>query len=122
MSPLDVHVNRAQAAGEVISVRHTRGEFRAAFRDAASEHNERNMIKIRDSAGREHVMVQVAGYLARRIVCRVRPDQQLALGERIGLIMFGSRVDHFFPLEYRVGVELGSKVRAGETIIGEPQY
>ena len=120
MSPLDVHVNRAPVSGDVIALEHAKGEFRAAFRDIASEHNERNWIKIRDDSGREHVLVQVAGYLARRIVCYLRPEQRLERGQRIGLIMFGSRVDHFLPSSYRVAVEVGAHVRAGETIIGEP--
>jgi phosphatidylserine decarboxylase len=119
MSPLNVHVNRAPIAGEVTSVEHTPGEFRAAFGDEASEHNERNAILMRDAAGRIHAMVQVAGYLARRIVCRLRVHDRVESGQRIGLIMFGSRVDHFLPPEYRVVIALGERVRAGRTVIGE---
>ena len=118
MSPLNVHVNRAPVAGEVTIVEHTAGEFRAAFRDDASEHNERNLIAMTDAAGRMFGMIQVAGYLARRIVCRLRARDRIQPGQRIGLIMFGSRVDHFFPSEYRVTVSLGQRVRAGESIIG----
>jgi phosphatidylserine decarboxylase len=118
MSPLNVHVNRAPIAGEVTTVEHTAGEFRAAFRDDASEHNERNLIAMTDAAGRMFGMMQVAGYLARRIVCRLRARDRIQAGQRIGLIMFGSRVDHFFPLEYAVTVSPGQRVRAGETIIG----
>ena len=118
MSPLNVHVNRAPVGGEVTMVEHTAGEFRAAFRDEASEHNERNMIAMQDSQGRVFGMIQVAGYLARRIVCRLRARDRIQAGQRIGLIMFGSRVDHFFPPEYRVTVTPGQRVRAGETIIG----
>ncbi|HJU10907.1 MAG TPA: phosphatidylserine decarboxylase [Candidatus Binataceae bacterium] len=119
MSPLDVHVNRAPVSGDVISLTHVKGEFRAAFRDLASEHNERNLIRIKDERGRDHLLIQVAGYLARRIVCYLHLDQRLARGERVGLIMFGSRVDHFLPRDYRVTVKVGDRVRAGETIIGE---
>jgi phosphatidylserine decarboxylase len=119
MSPLNVHVNRAPVGGEIISVRHTPGAFHAAFRDHASEHNERNLIVLSDARGRQHAMVQVAGYLARRIVCRLHPHDTVRCGERIGLIMFGSRVDHFIPPDYRVVVKIGEKVRAGESIIGE---
>ncbi len=119
MSPLNVHVNRAPVAGEVTSVEHTPGEFRAAFGDEASQHNERNAILMRDAAGRIHAMVQVAGYLARRIVCRLRVHDRVESGQRIGLIMFGSRVDHFVPPEYRIAVALGQRVRAGRTVIGE---
>jgi phosphatidylserine decarboxylase len=119
MSPLNVHVNRAPIGGQVIGVEHTPGEFRAAFSDAASEHNERNKILMRDAAGHVHAMVQVAGYLARRIVCRLRSNDKIEPGQRIGLIMFGSRVDHFVPPEYRVTVSLGQRVRAGRSVVGE---
>jgi len=119
MSPLNVHVNRAPAAGEVVRVEHTPGDFLAAYRDDASEHNERNLIVFRDAMGRRHAIVQIAGYLARRIVCRVHPQEKIQMGQRIGLIMFGSRVDHFLPPDYRVCVAVGDRVLAGETIIGE---
>jgi len=118
MSPLNVHVNRAPVAGEVTLVEHTAGEFRAAFRDDANQRNERNMIAMTDASGRMFGMMQVAGYLARRIVCRLRARDRIETGQRIGLIMFGSRVDHFFPPEYTVTVSLGQRVRAGESIIG----
>ena len=118
MSPLNVHVNRAPVGGEVMMVDHTAGELRAAFRDEASEHNERNLIAMTDASGRMFGMMQVAGYLARRIVCRVRAHDRIQPGQRLGLIMFGSRVDHFFPSEYRVAVTPGQRVRAGESIIG----
>ncbi len=119
MSPLNVHVNRAPIAGEVMLVEHTPGEFRAAFRDDASAHNERNLVILQDPAGRRHGLMQVAGYLARRIVCRIRPHDKIEMGQRIGLIMFGSRVDHFIPSGYHVSVAVGERVLAGETVIGE---
>jgi phosphatidylserine decarboxylase len=118
MSPLNVHVNRAPVGGEVMMVEHTAGEFRAAFRDDASLHNERNLIAMTDTEGRIFGMLQVAGYLARRIVCRLRARDKLQPGQRVGLIMFGSRVDHFFPADYVVTVSMGQRVRAGETVIG----
>lgn len=118
MSPLNVHINRAPVSGEVVAVRHTAGEFKAAFRDEASEHNERNAIVFVDAAARRHAIVQIAGYLARRIVCKVHPNERIKQGERVGLIMFGSRVDHFLPLDYRVTVQVGDRVRAGESILG----
>src|SRR6185437_2052604 len=119
MSPLNVHVNRAPVAGEIMSIRHTPGAFHAAFRDYASEQNERNLIVMSDARGRQHAMMQIAGYLARRIVCHLHPHDTVRCGERIGLIMFGSRVDHFIPPDYRVMVKVGERVRAGESIIGE---
>ena len=81
MSPLNVHVNRAPVGGEIMSVRHTPGSFHAAFRDYASEHNERNLIVLSDASGRQHAMVQIAGYLARRIVCRLHPHDTVRCGE-----------------------------------------
>ncbi len=119
MSPLNVHVNRAPIAGDVVTVEHTPGDFRAAFRDDANEGNERNLLVFRDQAGRRYGMLQVAGYFARRIVCRVRAHDRIEMGQRIGLIMFGSRVDHFIPPGYRVTVAPGEHVRAGESVIGE---
>jgi phosphatidylserine decarboxylase len=119
MSPLNVHVNRAPAAGEVFAVEHTPGEFRAAFRDDANEHNERNLVTFIDGAGRRFAIMQIAGYLARRIVCRIGPHDRVARGQRVGLIMFGSRVDHFMPLAYRITVRAGDRVSAGESVIGE---
>lgn len=119
MSPLNVHVNRASVGGEVAMVEHTPGDFLGAYRDDASTHNERNLIIFSDAAGRRHGIMQVAGYLARRIVCRVHPHDKIEMGQRIGLIMFGSRVDHFIPPEYRVSVAVGERVLAGETVIGE---
>jgi phosphatidylserine decarboxylase len=119
MSPLNVHVNRAPLAGRVVTITHTPGQFRAAYRDDANEHNERSLTIIEDAAGRRIAILQIAGYLARRIVCRIRPGDQLIRGQRIGMIMFGSRVDHFLPLGYHVSVIVGAHVRAGETIIGD---
>ncbi len=119
MSPLNVHVNRAPVEGEVTEIKHTPGEFRAAFSDLASEHNERNLIVFADKQGRPHAMVQVAGYLARRIVCRLHTHEPVLIGQRVGIIMFGSRVDHFLPPEYRATVRVGDHVKAGESVIGE---
>jgi phosphatidylserine decarboxylase len=119
MSPLNVHVNRAPVEGEVREIKHTPGEFHAAFSDYASERNERNLIVFADKRGRLHAMVQVAGYLARRIVCRIHPHDPVLIGQRVGIIMFGSRVDHFLPPEYRVTVRTGQHVKAGESVIGE---
>jgi phosphatidylserine decarboxylase len=119
MSPLDVHVNRAPVGGVVSAVAYSPGAFRAAFGDRASEHNERNLVEFRAADGRRHAIVQVAGYLARRIVCRVRNHDKIQPAQRIGLIMFGSRVDHFVPAGYRVVVNAGSRVRAGLSAIAE---
>lgn len=119
MSLFDVHVNRSPVEAEVIALEHSPGQFRAAFRDQASEHNERNLVVMRDKNGRLFAVMQIAGYFARRIVCRVKPRQWVNKGERIGLIMFGSRVDHYVPRDYAITVRVGDRVRAGETVIGE---
>lgn len=119
MSPLNVHVNRASVSGQVIRVEHTPGKFRAAYRDDASEHNEHTVIVLADDRGRRHAIMQIAGYLARRIVCRVNPGDHVDRGARVGLIMFGSRVDHFFPLDYLVKVAVGDRVRAGQSVLAE---
>ena len=119
MSPLDVHINRVPVTGEVAAVTHTAGGFRAAFRDDANEHNERNLITFTDAAGRRCAIMQIAGYLARRIVCRVHPHDAVIRGQRLGLIMFGSRVDHFLPVGYRVTVRTGDRVTGGISVIGD---
>ncbi len=118
MSPLDVHVNRSPVNGVVEEVRHTNGKFRAAFKDKASLDNERNAVVLR-SDGRRYLMVQIAGALARRIVCHVGPGAQLERGERFGMIMFGSRVDLYLPAGVRPRVKNGDRVHAGATILAE---
>jgi phosphatidylserine decarboxylase len=116
MNVFDVHVCRAPMAGRVESVEHTPGRFRAAFRDDASEHNERTSIVLADGQRRVRFTL-VAGLIARRIVCRVAPGQEVRAGERIGLIRFGSRVDVELPAGGRLAAAVGGRVRAGETVI-----
>jgi phosphatidylserine decarboxylase len=118
MSPLDVHVNRSPVGGGVALVRHTAGKFRAAFKDKASLDNERNAVVL-ESGGRRYVVVQIAGAVARRIICWRRPGDRVARGERFGMIMFGSRVDLFLPPEVHPRVASGDRVRAGHTVIAE---
>jgi phosphatidylserine decarboxylase len=118
LSPLDVHINRIPVEGEVKEVRHRHGKFMPAYKDEASERNEQNALRITDFAGRDLGVVQVAGVLARRIVCRVRQGDRLERGERFGLIMFGSRLDVYLPRGSRVDVVEGQRVRGGETVIG----
>jgi phosphatidylserine decarboxylase len=117
LSPLDVHVNRAPLAGLVVDVEYRPGAKGAAFRSDASERNERTSIAIQGEAGRV-VVRQIAGALARRIVCRVRPGDKLLAGERFGLIKFGSRTDVIMPAAAVLQVRLGDRVRAGETVVG----
>lgn len=118
LSPLDVHINRAPVRGKVEDVRYQQGRFFAAYRDRASRSNERNLLKIVDAKGRRLALVQIAGVLARRIVCYVRRGDRLEAGQRLGLIMFGSRVDLYVPAGCRIEVAEGQRVRGGETVVG----
>ena len=116
MSPFNVHVNRSPCKGEVISVKHTPGKFRAAYKDEASLNNENTAVLLQ--CGEDAVLVrQVAGFVARRTVCRVWPGERLERGERFGMIKFGSRLDIYLPEKVEVKVKLKEKVRAGETVL-----
>ena len=117
LSPLDVHVNRSPLAGLVIGVEYRPGAKLAAYRPEASEQNERTTISIQGETARV-VVRQIAGVLARRIVCRVRPGDKLLSGERFGLIKFGSRTDLIVPAAVHLLVKAGDRVRGGETVIG----
>jgi len=117
MSLFDVHVNRAPCDGKVSLIKHSPGKFLVAHKDAASMENENTVILLEGKDGKILVR-QVAGYLARRIVCRVKVDDVLKRGERYGMIKFGSRLDIYLPKDAEIKIKLGDKVRAGETIIG----
>ncbi len=117
MSPLDVHVNRSPIDAALEKVDHRPGRFGGAYRADAGDVNESNSLLMRTDAGAEVVVVQIAGWLARRIICRVRPPARLARGERFGLIMFGSRVDVYLPPGARLAVKVGETVRAGQTTL-----
>jgi phosphatidylserine decarboxylase len=117
LSPLDVHINRAPIAGEITNVSYTRGKFLMATNEKASLVNEQNTLTIK---GEEITVVckQIAGILARRIVCWKRAGEKVTLGERFGLIKFSSRTDVLLPGNVEVLVTEGNKVRGGTTIIG----
>lgn len=117
LSPLDVHVNRSPVAALVEGVEHAAGRFLAAYRDEASELNERCTLALQAEAARIGVK-QIAGVLARRIVCRARQGDKLQAGERFGLIRFGSRTDLVVPQGTGLRVRVGDRVKGGETIIG----
>jgi phosphatidylserine decarboxylase len=117
LSPLDVHVNRAPVTGLVRSVEYVAGKFRAAYRAEASEVNERCTVTLDGDAARVTV-AQIAGVLARRIVCRVRAGDKLQAGERYGLIRFGSRTDLFVSRSTELRVRVGDRVTGGESIMG----
>jgi phosphatidylserine decarboxylase len=116
MSPLNVHVNRAPCDGKVTRVKHTPGRFMAAYKDDASMKNENIIMMLEVEQGRVLVR-QVAGFVARRAVCRVKPGDLLKRGERYGMIKFGSRLDVYLPKDARIKVNVGDKVLAGETRI-----
>lgn len=117
LSPFDVHINRSPIAGTIMDVTYAKGKFLMATREEASLVNEQNALTIK---GERTTIVckQIAGILARRIVCWKRAGDQLALGERFGLIKFSSRTDLILPKEVEVSVREGDKVRGGVTIIG----
>jgi phosphatidylserine decarboxylase len=116
LSPLDVHVNRAPIAGVVTDTAYTPGRFVAAY-DPAAESNERCAVRLQGEHARLTV-VQIAGVVARRIVCRVGSGDKLAAGERFGMIRFGSRTDCYMPRGTEVTVRVGETVRGGQTVIG----
>lgn len=118
LSPLDVHINRFPAAGKIEDIRYQPGQFVAAYKDEASRQNEQNALKFVDFQGRMFGVVQIAGVVARRIVCWAKPGDTLQRGERFGLIMFGSRTDLYLPSDCSVEVREGQRVKGGETIIG----
>jgi phosphatidylserine decarboxylase len=120
LSVFDVHVNRAPMAGTVMDVHYQPGKFLPAFRADASAVNEQNVMTLQ--AGSTRVIVkQIAGILARRIVCRVKTGDQLSAGERFGLIRFGSRVDILIPPEFTIHARLGQRIRGGESVIATHQ-
>jgi len=116
MNVFNCHVNRVPSSGKVEEIYYKPGKFLNASLDKASEENERNYYKIKLINGEEIVIVQIAGLIARRIVCEVEQDQELKQGERIGMIRFGSRVDIYFKNK-KVLAKLGQNVVAGESLI-----
>jgi phosphatidylserine decarboxylase len=117
LSPLDVHINRTPVEGRIAKVTYQQGKFLAAYKEEASQRNEQNALSIVDSKGRTLGVVQIAGVVARRIICRAKPGDRLARGERFGLIMFGSRTDTYLPEGCQVEVTEGQRVKGGETVL-----
>jgi len=116
MNVFNCHVNRTPVEAKVSEIFYKPGKFLNASLDKASEENERNYYKLKTSSGEEIVIVQIAGLIARRIVCEVKKDQNLSQGERIGIIRFGSRVDIYFN-NRKLLAKLGQNVVAGESLI-----
>jgi phosphatidylserine decarboxylase len=118
MSPLDVHVNRIPVNGMVEYLRYVKGEFLVASKPDAVHRNERQVIGI-DAHGKKITFSQVTGYIARRIVCDLKAGDSVKIGERFGMIKFGSRVDVYLPLDAVLLIKEGDRVRAGETVLAE---
>jgi len=118
MSPLDVHVNRIPVDGTVVDVARRSGQYHAAYLDKSSEQNEQTAVLIETDRGDRVLCVQIAGQLARRIICRLRPGERVHRGERYGMITFGSRLDLYVPTAVEVSVRVGDRVSAGTSVIG----
>jgi phosphatidylserine decarboxylase len=119
LSLFDVHVQRFPTDAEILRVAYRPGRFVVAARDKASEDNERNALLLRTSEGYELAVVQIAGIVARRIVCQAAAGTRATAGRTFGLIRFGSRVDTYLPLESRVVVERGQRTTGGVTVLAE---
>lgn len=119
MSIYDVHVNFFPFDGEVTYYRYHPGKFLVAFKPKSSSENEHNTIVMKDDKGREIMVRQIAGFVARRIVCDLQPGDQAVAGEELGMIRFGSRVDVFLPLDADVKVKIGDKVVGKETVLAK---
>lgn len=118
MNVCNVHVNRSPIQGKIMAIAYHPGKFFNAALDKASKDNERCAYVVEGNEGR-FTMVQIAGLIARRIVCRVREGEELERGERFGLIRFGSRVDLYLPDDYNPTVTVGQKVFAGQSIVAK---
>ena len=118
MNIFDCHVNRTPCAGNIEEILYKPGKFFNASLDKASEENERNYFKIKDSNENEVILVQIAGLIARRIVCESNKNQMLKQGERVGMIRFGSRADVYYE-NYEPLVKVGQKAISGETLLAK---
>lgn len=119
MSPTNVHINWIPVPGTVTYMKHKDGEFYAAFKDKSAEENERTTTAIKLKDGREIVMRQIAGAMARRIINYVTVGEEVDQTTEVGFIRFGSRVDLFLPLDTKLRIKLGDRVIGSQTIIGE---
>lgn len=119
MSVFNVHVNRVPYAGQVKDTSYHPGKFFSANLQKASLQNEHNAVNIEVEDGKQLCVVQVAGLIARRIICQAQPGDQVLRGQRFGLICFGSRLDVYLPADFELGVAVGDKVKAGTSILGQ---
>jgi len=118
MNVFNVHVNRAPVNGAVEKILYSPGKFYSADSDRGAMHNEHCAVLVRSASGHRMAFVQVAGLIARRIVCWLETGDQVQRGQRFGLIRFGSRVDLYIPAQTQLEVSVGQKVKAGETVLG----
>jgi phosphatidylserine decarboxylase len=118
MNVFNVHVNRSPYSGTVRKIAYEKGKFFAANAPKASLENEQNAILLESDSGQKILFIQIAGLIARRILCYVREGDRLVKGERCGIIKFGSRVDIYLPESSRILVKMKDKVKAGETTLG----
>jgi phosphatidylserine decarboxylase len=119
MNVFNCHVNRVPLSGKIDEIFYKPGKFIDASLDKASEDNERNLIKYSNNSGKTFAIVQIAGLVARRIVCEVKEGQNLNQGDRIGIIRFGSRVDLYFDNDYKLLAKQGQTVVAGESLLAK---
>lgn len=119
MSIFNVHINRMPTSGRIKAINYNSGKFFNAATPKASLNNEQNAILVERNDKREILFVQIAGFIARRIVCYLSVGKLYAVGERMGLIKFGSRVDVYLPLDCQITVNINDKVKGGETIIAK---
>ncbi len=117
LSIFDVHINRAPIKGKIAYRHYTPGEFLAAFEPKASVKNEQNAVGIEDADGYRVLVKQIAGLIARRILCWKNPGDEVAAGDRFGLIRFGSRTEIYMPLDAHIEVRLGQRVQGGASVI-----
>ncbi len=121
MNVFNVHINRSPIAGKITRLVYLPGKFFNASLDKASEDNERQLVALKTAKGDEIAFVQIAGLIARRIVCYLEEGQKVTPGERFGLIRFGSRVDVYLPKGVEPLVEIGQTTVAGETVLADSQ-
>ena len=119
MSIFNVHVNRIPFSGDIARVAYFPGKFFSANLDKASSDNEHNAVFLKTDNGREICFVQIAGLVARRIICHVQEGQKAIRGQRFGLICFGSRLDVYLPADTDISVRVGDRVKAGTSVLGE---
>jgi len=119
MSVFNVHVNRIPHEGRIKTIDYYPGNFFSANMDKASRENEHNAVFLETEEGKNICVVQIAGLIARRIICKIQEGDMVARGQRFGLICFGSRLDVYLPPDIRLNVAIGERVKAGISVLGE---